>query len=113
MSAIQEPKGLSTPWRLAPVIGQSADGIATYMNLKSGGEEYNPALKGLAKASPEALLAFKVAQGLGTQALANWLHKKYGDRKGGKLLAKTLAGVSAGQGAYGAGYSFAHRDGKK
>lgn len=99
---------LSAPWRIAPVAAQAADGITTYMNLKSGGQEFNPNLKGLSK-SPEALLAFKLAQGIGTQALANFIHKKYGDRKGGELLAKLVSAGSTAQGLYGAGYSFSHR----
>lgn len=106
-------RGLSTPWRLAPVIAQAADGAVTYRNLKSGGEEYNPRLRGLAKASPLGLAAVKVAQGVATQALANHIHKKSGNSKVGRVAAKVLSAGSTAQGLYGAGYGLAHLKGKK
>lgn len=108
----EQKKGLSTPWRLAPVAAQTADGLITYRNLRSGGEEHNPVLRGLAEKSPEALLATKIALGIGSQALANMIHKKYGDRKGGKLLAKGIAAANTLGGAYGAVTSYKNRNGR-
>lgn len=105
-------KGLSTALRVAPAAAQAADGIMTYRNLKSGGQEHNPLLRGLAKKSPEGLLALKVAQGIGTQALANHIEKKYGDRKVGRIVSRALALGSTVQGGIGAVSSYKNRHGR-
>jgi hypothetical protein len=85
-------RGLSTPWKLAPVVTQVADAVSA---ATTGGKELNPLAKGLVK-KPYLTVPIKAALGAGASYVANKYAKKYGNTAG-----KIIAGVASVPGAVG------------
>lgn len=83
-----ETKGLSTAWRLAPVVAQAADAATTAVGRNRGLKERNPVMKGLAD-KPLLMAGAKLAQGALSSYVANKVAKKH------KTLGKVIAAGAA------------------
>ena len=83
-----KPKGLSKPWRAAPIVANVADAVSTEVMRKKLGDDFrevNPLGRALVK-KPLLSVAAKAALGVGASYVADKFAKKYG-QTAGKIIA--------------------------
>jgi hypothetical protein len=75
---------LGVGYLLAPILGQELDAWTTYIALRRGFVEFNPAMKALT-GNPILWHLFKLGTGIGLAALAN-KQFTYGNPRAAKIL---------------------------
>lgn len=77
-------RGLSTPWKLAPVVANVADAVTATAMRRAGGKEKNPLVRGLVE-KPLLNVPLKAALGAGSAYVADRIARK--NKTAGKVVA--------------------------